>query len=49
MKLYSAWYCAFAQRARMTLLLKEIDFEYIIEFYLGYSHGEGQKDVAQVN
>ena len=29
MKFYSAWYCPFAQRAWMTLLLKKIDFEYI--------------------
>ena len=29
LKLYSAWYCPFAQRAWMTLLLKQIDFEYI--------------------
>ncbi len=29
MKFYSAWYCPFAQRAWMTLLLKGIDFEYI--------------------
>lgn len=28
-KFYSAWYCPFAQRAWMTLLLKQIDFEYI--------------------
>ncbi len=29
MTFYSAWYCPFAQRAWMTLLLKQIDFEYI--------------------
>lgn len=29
MKFHSAWYCPFAQRAWMTLLLKEIDFAYI--------------------
>lgn len=28
-KLYSAWYCPFAQRAWMALLLKQVDFEYI--------------------
>lgn len=28
-KLYSAWYCPFAQRAWMALLHKNIDFEYI--------------------
>jgi len=29
MKLYSAWYCPFAQRAWMALVHKGIDFEYI--------------------
>jgi glutathione S-transferase len=29
MKLYSAWYCPFAQRVWMSLLYKGIDFEYI--------------------
>ena len=29
MKLYSAWYCPFAQRAWMTLVHKEIDFNLI--------------------
>ena len=29
MKFYSAWYCPFAQRAWMTLLHKQLDFEYI--------------------
>lgn len=29
MKLYSAWYCPFAQRAWLTLLHKKIAFEYI--------------------
>ncbi len=28
MKLYSAWYCPFAQRAWMTLVHKQIEFEY---------------------
>ncbi len=29
LKLYSAWYCPFAQRAWMALLHKQIEFEYI--------------------
>ncbi|MEZ5584977.1 MAG: glutathione S-transferase family protein [Candidatus Competibacteraceae bacterium] len=29
MKFYSAWYCPFAQRAWITLLHKQLDFEYI--------------------
>ena len=29
MKLYCAWYCPFAQRAWMTLLYKQLTFEYI--------------------
>jgi len=29
LKLYSAWYCPFAQRAWMTLLHKDLAFEYI--------------------
>lgn len=29
MKFYSAWFCPFAQRAWITLLLKAIDFEYV--------------------
>lgn len=29
LKLYSAWYCPFAQRAWMALLIKQLDFEYI--------------------
>ncbi|MCW4223987.1 MAG: glutathione S-transferase domain-containing protein [Candidatus Thiodiazotropha endolucinida] len=29
LKFYSAWYCPFAQRAWMTLLHKQLDFEYI--------------------
>ena len=29
MKLYSAWYCPFAQRAWMALVYKGLDFEYI--------------------
>lgn len=29
MKLYSAWYCPFAQRVWMSLLYKQVDFEYI--------------------
>lgn len=29
MKLYSAWYCPFAQRVWMSLLYKQVEFEYI--------------------
>lgn len=29
MKLYSAWYCPFAQRAWLSLLYKDVDFEYV--------------------
>jgi glutathione S-transferase len=29
MKLYTAWYCPFAQRAWMTLVHKNINFDYI--------------------
>jgi glutathione S-transferase len=29
MKLYSAWYCPFAQRVWMSLLYKKVEFEYI--------------------
>ncbi len=29
MKFYSAWYCPFAQRSWITLLHKQVDFEYI--------------------
>lgn len=48
MKLYSAWYCPFAQRAWMTLVHKQINFEYIevdpyreSEWWLNISRGEG--------
>jgi len=48
MKLYSAWYCPFAQRAWMTLVHKEIDFELIeidpydlTESWLEISRGAG--------
>ena len=48
MKLYSAWYCPFAQRAWMTLIRKEIDFDlievdpYVLsESWLEISRGAG--------
>lgn len=35
MKLYSAWYCPFAQRAWLALLVKKVSFEYVeIDPYL---------------
>lgn len=47
MKLYSAWYCPFAQRAWIALLNKEIDFEYVevdpyhkSDWWLEVSRGE---------
>ncbi len=52
MKLYSAWYCPFAQRAWMALLHKGIDFEYVevdpynkTELWLEISKGSGQVPV----
>lgn len=46
MKLYSAWYCPFAQRAWMALVHKGIDFEYVevdpydeTEWWLDVSRG----------
>ena len=53
MKLYSAWYCPFAQRAWMAVLYKKIDFKYIeIDPYektaqwLAISKGTGQVPVV---
>jgi glutathione S-transferase len=52
MKLYSAWYCPFAQRAWMTLLHKGIAFDYIEvdpyqteDWWLGLSRGQGKVPV----
>lgn len=52
MKLYSAWYCPFAQRAWIALLHKGIEFEYIetdpynkTEQWLEISEGSGQVPV----
>lgn len=48
MKLYCAWYCPFAQRAWMTLVHKQIAFEYIevdpyrqTDWWMRVSRGEG--------
>lgn len=53
-KLYSAWYCPFAQRVWLALLLKGIDFEYIeIDPYkktpewMRISAGSGQVPVLE--
>ena len=52
MKFYNAWYCPFAQRAWMTLVHKDIDFEYIevdpydkSESWLKISRGAGMVPV----
>lgn len=52
MKLYSAWYCPFAQRAWMTLLCKGIAFEYVAvdpyqtsDWWLDISRGRGKVPV----
>ncbi|MGV6827393.1 MAG: glutathione S-transferase family protein [bacterium] len=54
-KFHSAWYCPFAQRAWMTLLLKRIDFEYIevdpyqeSEWWADTSRGHNQVPVLMV-
>lgn len=56
MKFYSAWYCPFAQRACMTLLLKAIDFEYIevdpydeSDWWLSISRGSAKVPVLVVS
>lgn len=56
MKLYSAWYCPFAQRAWIALLHKELSFEYVeIDPYLktaewmAISRGTGQVPVVVDN
>lgn len=56
MKLYSAWYCPFAQRVWMALLYKQVQFEYIeIDPYketpewLELSKGTGQVPVITVD
>lgn len=56
MKFYSAWYCPFAQRAWITLLLKEIGFEYIevdpyhkSSWWLTMSRGQAQVPVVVAN
>ena len=56
MKLYSAWYCPFAQRVWMALIYKQIKFEYVeIDPYqetaewLELSKGTGQVPVIVVN
>ena len=56
MKLYSAWYCPFAQRVWMSLILKQIKFEYIeIDPYqetpewLELSKGTGQVPVIVID
>ncbi len=55
MKLYSAWYCPFAQRAWLSLLQKDVSIEYIeIDPYdktpawLNISRGGGQVPVIEV-
>lgn len=55
LKLHSAWYCPFAQRAWMTLLLKQIDFEYIevdpyqeSEWWAATSRGHNQVPVLMI-
>ncbi|MBV1908322.1 MAG: glutathione S-transferase N-terminal domain-containing protein [Kangiellaceae bacterium] len=53
-KLYSAWYCPFAQRAWMALLNKKVAFEYFeidpyrkTETWLNISRGSGQVPVVE--
>ena len=52
MKLYSAWYCPFAQRAWMALEHKGIDFDYVevdpydkTEWWLAASRGSAMVPV----
>lgn len=56
MKLYSAWYCPFAQRVWMSLLYKQVEFKYIeVDPYdetpewLELSKGAGKVPVVIVN
>ncbi len=53
MKLYTAWYCPFAQRAWMTLVHKNINFDYIevdpydkTESWLALSRGAAMAPVV---